>query len=250
VRRTGGLALIVVVGLAGAWLGPQLGGHAAAQIGPVRTEMVIQPTLARETVVRPAARLAGPGQPPRPAPATVDVQQLSEQAVTPDRRPGRAVRPACGPPATCGTADHGGGARGDRGGGLRLPLGRWCSAADLAGAGRGRGVAGRAGRQRRDAAATWNPALGRATPACWPGPVAGRQRADIAIRFSLYRRELAGLVSNVTRLYAAPDLPVFRPTRTRSGARRSDIHDNPAAWNVMHSIASQFAVNFIIDSAT
>src|SRR6266568_4123773 len=78
-RRT---AAVVTVGLLGCWLGLYLGGHASAQIGPVRTQMGIQPALTGQTVISvpplgtlQLARHQGPLR------LTVDVQQLSEQAV-------------------------------------------------------------------------------------------------------------------------------------------------------------------------
>ena len=103
------------------------------------------------------------------------------------------------------------------------------------------------------AAATWNPRSifePRYTGLLAGAPSLVGNVQDIAVRFGLYRQELAGLVTNVTRLYAATsDLPVYRPD---PGTIRvldvSDIHDNPAAWDVMHSIARQFAVSFVIDS--
>ena len=257
VRRTGGLALIVVVGLAGAWLGLQLGGHAAAQIGPVRTEMAIQPALAGETVVRvPPLGSLDLASHHGPLRLTVDVQQLSEQAVkhliadpgelsglparaARDLRHGLitvAVRSAIAV-AACGLL-------------LGLVVFRRRIWRALAAAGVSLAVLAASG---GIAAATWNPRSifePRYTGLLAGAPSLVGNVQDIAIRFGLYRRELAGLVSNVTRLYAATsDLPVFHPDpNTIRVLDVSDIHDNPAAWNVMHSIASQFAVNFIIDS--
>ena len=257
VRRTGGVALIVVVGLAGAWLGLQLGGHAAAQIGPVRTEMAIQPALAGETVVRvPPLGSLDLASHHGPLRLTVDVQQLSEQAVKHliadpgelSGLPARAARDlrhglitvavhAAIAVAACGLL-------------LGLVVFRRRIWRAVAATGVSLAVLAASG---GIAAATWNPRSifePRYTGLLAGAPSLVGNVQDIAIRFGLYRRELAGLVSNVTRLYAATsDLPVFHPDpNTIRVLDVSDIHDNPAAWNVMHSIASQFAVNFIIDS--
>src|SRR6266542_1639174 len=103
------------------------------------------------------------------------------------------------------------------------------------------------------ATATWNPRSifePRYTGLLTGAPLLVGNVQAIAVRFGLYRQELADLVGNVTRLYAATStLPVYQPDpSTIRVLAVSDIHDNPAAWSVMHSIAGQFAVNFIIDS--
>src|SRR6266536_2328224 len=103
------------------------------------------------------------------------------------------------------------------------------------------------------ATATWNPRSifePRYTGLLTGAPSLVGNVQAIAVRFGLYRQELADLVGNVTRLYAATStLPVYQPDpSTIRVLAVSDIHDNPAAWSVMHSIAGQFAVNFIIDS--
>ncbi len=73
---------------------------------------------------------------------------------------------------------------------------------------------------------------------------------NLAENFSHYRKELAKLVTNVSRLYSvtsglstyAPDPSTIRVLHV------SDLHLNPAAWNLMHSVVEQFKVGVIVDS--
>jgi predicted phosphodiesterase len=72
----------------------------------------------------------------------------------------------------------------------------------------------------------------------------------IARRFSQYRAQLAQLVGNVSRLYAATStLPTYEPDPTTIRVLYvSDIHLNPVAWNVIRSISKQFKVQLVIDA--
>ena len=250
------MVTVVAVGLIGCWLGLYLGGHAQVQIGPVRTEMGIQPALAGQTVISVpplgTLQLASHQGPLR---LTVDVQQLSEQAVKnllndPSRLNGLpdqaardlrhgivtvAVRSLLAVTA-CGLL-------------LGLLVFRRAAPTLLAG-GISLAVLAASG---GIATATWNPRSifePRYTGLLTGAPSLVGNVQAIAVRFGLYRQELADLVGNVTRLYAATStLPVYQPDpSTIRVLAVSDIHDNPAAWSVMHSIAGQFAVNFIIDS--
>ncbi|WP_312881467.1 metallophosphoesterase family protein [Actinomadura alba] len=73
---------------------------------------------------------------------------------------------------------------------------------------------------------------------------------SIARRFSEYRGQLARLVGNVSRLYAATStLPTYEPDPTTIRVLHvSDIHLNPVAWSVIGSISKQFQVQMIIDT--
>lgn len=73
---------------------------------------------------------------------------------------------------------------------------------------------------------------------------------DVATQFDVYQRELARLVTNVSRLYtAASSLPTYQPdTSTIRVLHISDIHLNPAAWEVIRSIVKQFKIGVIVDS--
>ncbi|MFC6880245.1 metallophosphoesterase family protein [Actinomadura yumaensis] len=72
----------------------------------------------------------------------------------------------------------------------------------------------------------------------------------IVERFSAYRAQLARLVGNVSKLYAATStLPTYEPDpSTLRVLHVSDIHLNPTAWNVIRSVSAQFQVDLIIDS--
>ncbi|WP_231335685.1 metallophosphoesterase family protein [Actinomadura graeca] len=73
---------------------------------------------------------------------------------------------------------------------------------------------------------------------------------SVAARFSVYRAQLAHLVGNVSKLYAATStLPTYEPDpSTLRVLHVSDIHINPAAWNVIRSVSAQFQADLIIDS--
>ncbi|NYD47541.1 putative MPP superfamily phosphohydrolase [Actinomadura luteofluorescens] len=73
---------------------------------------------------------------------------------------------------------------------------------------------------------------------------------SIVERFSAYRAQLARLVGNISELYATTStLPTYEPDpSTIRVLHVSDIHLNPAAWNVIKSVSTQFKVDVIIDS--
>ncbi|MFC5180721.1 metallophosphoesterase family protein [Actinomadura harenae] len=73
---------------------------------------------------------------------------------------------------------------------------------------------------------------------------------NLVERFTSYRAQLARLVGNMSRLYAATStLPTYEPDpSTLRIVHVSDIHLNPAAWDVIRSVAVQFQADLIIDS--
>ncbi|MBO0516667.1 metallophosphoesterase family protein, partial [Streptomyces beijiangensis] len=73
---------------------------------------------------------------------------------------------------------------------------------------------------------------------------------SIVTEFDVYQQELARLVTNVTRLYdATSTLPAYRPDPgTIRVLHVSDIHLNPAAWEIISSLVSQYDIDVIIDS--
>ncbi|SNS79618.1 metallophosphoesterase family protein [Actinomadura mexicana] len=73
---------------------------------------------------------------------------------------------------------------------------------------------------------------------------------SIVERFSAYRAQLARLVGNISELYATTStLPTYEPDpSTIRVLHVSDIHLNPAAWNVIKSVSTQFKVDVIVDS--
>jgi len=103
------------------------------------------------------------------------------------------------------------------------------------------------------AAATWNP--NSILEPHYSGLLAGApalvgSAQNIVTRFQSYRGEIARLATNVSRLYATTStLPTFTPdASTLRILTVSDIHDNPEAFSVMHSLVSQFNVDLIVDS--
>lgn len=102
-------------------------------------------------------------------------------------------------------------------------------------------------------AATFNPqalAEPRYTGLLTAAPSVVGNAETIVTRFSKYREELAKIVTNVSRLYeVGSTLPAYSPDpSTVRVLHVSDIHDNPAAWNVIRSIVRQFHIQVIIDS--
>jgi len=103
------------------------------------------------------------------------------------------------------------------------------------------------------AAVTFNPqalAEPRYTGILTAAPSVVGDAETIVTRFSKYREELAKIVTNVSRLYeVGSTLPAYSPDpSTVRVLHVSDIHDNPAAWNVIKSIVRQFHVQVIVDS--
>lgn len=81
-------------------------------------------------------------------------------------------------------------------------------------------------------------------------PTAVGDARSIADNFDEYRGELEKFVSNMTQIYSGlsqlPDLEAD-PNSIRV-LHVSDLHLNPAAWNVISSIVQQFKVNVVADT--
>jgi predicted MPP superfamily phosphohydrolase len=79
--------------------------------------------------------------------------------------------------------------------------------------------------------------------------VVGNARAIVS-DFDVYQKELARLVTNVTKLYdAASTLPTYQPDpATLRVLHVSDIHLNPAAWHIIASLVDQYQIDVVIDS--
>ncbi|MBO2454207.1 metallophosphoesterase [Actinomadura barringtoniae] len=73
---------------------------------------------------------------------------------------------------------------------------------------------------------------------------------NLVERFTAYRAQLARQVVNLSKLYAATStLPTYEPDpSTLRVLHVSDIHINPAAWNVIRSVTNQFQADMIIDT--
>lgn len=72
----------------------------------------------------------------------------------------------------------------------------------------------------------------------------------ITADFSDYTRQLATLVTNVSRTYnAAISLPTFAPTDDATRVLFvADLHLNPAAWQVIGAVSEQYEVDAIVDA--
>lgn len=246
----------MVVAVAGGWLGLALGGHTSIAIGPVQTRVAVQPSLSGQTVVDvPPLGTLQINSHHGPLRLYVTVQSLNERDVKAlSRDPGelrglpdrvtrdlrhavtvvalRGVLMALAGSVLLGTLVF----RRPR---RVLAAGGMC-AAMLAASG---GIA----------AATWKPNAilePRYTGLLASAPSLIGTTQDILTSFQTYRKELARLVTNVSQLYQVTShLPNYQPSRdTIRVLDVSDIHDDPAAWNVMHSVTREFSINFIIDS--
>ncbi|MEU5399833.1 metallophosphoesterase [Streptomyces sp. NPDC005963] len=73
---------------------------------------------------------------------------------------------------------------------------------------------------------------------------------SIVTDFDVYQKELARLVTNVTKLYdATSTLPTYQPDPlTMRVLHVSDIHLNPASWHVISSLVEQYDIDVIVDS--
>ncbi|MFB6850270.1 metallophosphoesterase [Streptomyces sp. NPDC056373] len=73
---------------------------------------------------------------------------------------------------------------------------------------------------------------------------------SIVTEFDVYQKELARLVTNVTKLYdATSTLPAYAPDpSTIRVLHVSDIHLNPASWKIIASLVEQYQVDVIVDS--
>ncbi|UNO41186.1 metallophosphoesterase [Streptomyces sp. MST-110588] len=73
---------------------------------------------------------------------------------------------------------------------------------------------------------------------------------NIVSEFNVYQKELARLVTNVTKLYEATStLPAYEPDPTTIRVLHvSDIHLNPGAWQIIRSLVGQYKIDVIVDT--
>ncbi|MEV7012264.1 metallophosphoesterase [Streptosporangium sp. NPDC051022] len=74
---------------------------------------------------------------------------------------------------------------------------------------------------------------------------------SIVTKFESYRAQLAKLVNNVSQLYdAVSALPIYDSADPASirVLHVSDIHLNPIAWNLVHSVVTEFKIDAIVDT--
>ena len=251
--RVLGLAAVV---LAGAWLGLLIVGNVRTQVGPMDTTMTLRPSLTGGTKINvsPLGALyldthTGPVRldvnvdqlDPLRSQALVDhPERLSglQDEVTHDVEHGTldlAVRSCVAVVAgatTLGLAVYRRPRRALAAGGLALTLLASCGAT---------------------AYATWNPESvlePRFSGLLSSAPALVGNARGIVTEFDVYQKELARLVTNVTKLYdVTSTLPAYTPDpATLRVLHVSDIHLNPASWKIITSLVEQYKVNVIVDS--
>lgn len=249
-------ALVVLVALVGAWLSLLIGGRVDTDVGPVVTRLSISPSLTGDTVVTvPPLGALRLDTHDGPLTVNIDVSSVDAQSaraifadpgkldglqdrIVSDLRHGLLMLALRGVlVAVLGSAVFG-----------LVVFRRWrtaavCGLTTLAVLAAS-GVAG---------IATWNP-LSVNEPQ-YSGLLANAptlvgNAEDIVDNFAKYRVQLAKIVTNVSKLYDTTlTLPTYQPSPdTIRVLLVSDIHDNPAAWNVIRSTAAQFQVQAIIDA--
>lgn len=101
--------------------------------------------------------------------------------------------------------------------------------------------------------ATWNPKSvlePRFSGLLSSAPSVVGNARSIVSDFDVYQQELARLVTNMTKLYdAASTLPAYNPDPTTLRVLHvSDIHLNPAAWQIIESIVAEYRIDVIVDT--
>ncbi|TVZ80476.1 metallophosphoesterase [Streptomyces sp. BK340] len=251
--RALGLTTVVLVG---AWLGLLIVGNVRVPVGPMDTTMALRPSLTGGTKIN-VSPLGALTLDSHVAPVRLDVNvdqldPLRSQALVdhPERLSGlqdevardvehgtldlavRSCVAVVSGATALGLAVYRHPRRALTAGGLALAL--------LAASG-------------ATAYATWNPksvlepkfsGLLSSAPS-----LVGNARS-IVTEFDVYQKELARLVTNVTKLYdVTSTLPAYQPDP--AGLRVlhvSDIHLNPASWKIIASLVEQYKVNVIVDS--
>ncbi|WP_373366054.1 metallophosphoesterase family protein, partial [Streptomyces fradiae] len=249
------LGLVAVV-LTGAWLGLLVVGSVRAPVGPVDTSMALRPSLTGGTRINvsPLGALELDSH-TAPIRLDVDVDQLDpvrsqalverperisglQEEITADVEDGArelAVRSCVAVVAgatALGLAVYRRPRRALAAGGLALAL--------LAASG-------------ASAYATWNPKSvlePRFSGLLSSAPSVVGSARSIVTEFDVYQKELARLVTNVTKLYdATSTLPTYQPDpSTIRVLHVSDIHLNPASWHIVASLVEQYDIDLIIDS--
>ncbi|MFJ8154787.1 metallophosphoesterase [Streptomyces sp. NPDC094468] len=249
------LGLTAVV-LAGAWLGLLVVGNVRAQVGPMDTTMTLRPSLHGGTKIN-VSPLGALSLDTHTAPVRLDVNvdqldPVRSQALVdhPERLSGlqdevaqdvergtldvavrSCVAVVCGATAL-GLAVYRRPRRALTAGGLALAL--------LAASG-------------VSAYATWNPESvlePRFSGLLSSAPALVGNARSIVTEFDVYQKELARLVTNVTKLYdATSTLPAYAPDPTTLRVLHvSDIHLNPASWKIIASLVAEYKVDVIVDS--
>ncbi|MFD5284644.1 metallophosphoesterase family protein [Streptomyces rubrogriseus] len=251
--RAAGLVAVVLLG---AWLGLLVVGNVRAPVGPMNTTMTLRPSLAGGTKIN-VSPLGALQLDSHVAPVRLDVNvdQLD---------PARAQALVDHPERLSGLQDEV--AQDVEHGTLDLAV-RSCVAVVTGATALGLVVYRRPRRALAagglaltllvasggTAYATWNPdsvlepkfsGLLSSAPS-----LVGNARS-IVTEFDVYQKELARLVTNVTKLYdVTSTLPAYQPDPTTIRVLHvSDIHLNPASWKIIASLVEQYKVNVIVDS--
>ncbi|MDN3296460.1 metallophosphoesterase [Streptomyces ficellus] len=249
------LGLVAVV-LLGAWLGLLIVGSVRAPVGPMDTSMTLRPSLSGGTKINvsPLGALELDSH-TAPIRLDVDVDQLDpvrahalvehperitglQEEITQDVADGtrelalRSCVAVVAGATALGLAVYRRPRRALAAGGLALAL--------LAASG-------------ASAFATWNPKSvlePRFSGLLTSAPSVVGNARSIVSEFDVYQKELALLVTNVTKLYdATSTLPTYQPDPgTMRVLHVSDIHLNPAAWEIIRSLVEQYRIDVIIDS--
>lgn len=252
---TRALALVAVV-LLGAWLGLLIVGSVRTPVGPMDTKMTLRPSLTGGTKINvsPLGALELDSH-TAPIRLDVDVDQLD---------PVRSQALVEHPERLSGLQDEV--ARDVAAGTTELAV-RSCVAVVSGATALGLAVYRRPRRALAagglalalltasgvTAFATWNPKSvlePRFSGLLSSAPQVVGSARSIVTEFDVYQKELARLVTNVTKLYdATSTLPSYQPDPgTLRVLQVSDIHLNPAAWHIIGSLVEQYKIDLIIDS--
>ncbi|MER5401676.1 metallophosphoesterase [Streptomyces sp. NPDC002599] len=252
---TRALGLLCVV-LLGAWLGLLAVGDVRVPVGPMNTTMTLRPSLTGGTKINisplGALELRSHEAPLR---LDVDVDQLD---------PERSQALVAHPERLSGLQDEV--ARDVEHGTLDLAV-RSCIAVVAGATALGLAVYRRPRRaltagglalallaaSGTTAFATWNPESvlePKYSGLLASAPSLVGDARSIVSEFDVYQKELARLVTNVTKLYdVTSTLPVYQPDPTTIRVLHvSDIHLNPASWKIIASLVEQYAIDVIVDS--
>jgi len=256
-RRALLIAEVVMIGLIGGWLGMLAGGNLDAGVGPLRTRLSVAPSLHGGSTlsIPPLGELrvrthAGPwrlnGEVTRIDAA--DARRIFSDPTAVNGLGEKVVHDLTGAVITVAIKA----AIATVLGGLLLGVlvfrRRWRLVLLSGAVSASVVLAGAA-----VAAATWDPkAINQpeydGLLASAPGLV-GDARSIVA-DFGKYEDQLGRLVTNVSRLYdVTSTLPAYQPDpSTIRVLSVSDLHLNPASWEVIRSVTKQFNIDLIVDS--
>ena len=247
---------LAAVGVLGAVLGMLLAGQVTRGVGPFQADMVLRPSLSGSTTVEvpPLGELrldthSGPvslgvrisqlrGDAARAIVADPEQLRGLGAEVNADLRDGlRSLLARSALVTLVGAALLG-----------LLVFRRW--RATLAAAGSGAAALAIAGAITYATVNERALAEPRFTGLLASAPTAVGDVRDIVERFDAYRLQLGRLVSNVSELYAVTSrLPVFPAADDSLRVLHvSDLHLNPAAYEVVGSVVRQFDIDVVVDT--